>query len=111
MVKCKPFCCDSIRQKFLSTLAELGLEPLRVDLLPLIHLNHDHMQAYSLMDIRSVIFILPPFHIIRLSSIVHIHIDVVSRFINIYVNVDNARKSYNMKRREYIFYPMFKHVM
>lgn len=51
VVKCKPFCCDSIRQKFLSTLAELGLEPLRVDLLPLIHLNHDHMQAYSLMDI------------------------------------------------------------
>uniref|UniRef100_A0ACD5Y7T3 Uncharacterized protein n=1 Tax=Avena sativa TaxID=4498 RepID=A0ACD5Y7T3_AVESA len=51
VVKCKPFCCDSIRQKFLSTLEELGLEPLRVDLLPLIHLNHDHMQAYSLMDI------------------------------------------------------------
>ncbi|KAM0887653.1 hypothetical protein ACQ4PT_028877 [Festuca glaucescens] len=51
MVKCKPFCCDSIRQKFLTTLEELGLEPLRVDLLPLIHLNHDHMQAYSLMDI------------------------------------------------------------
>jgi predicted O-linked N-acetylglucosamine transferase (SPINDLY family) len=52
VVKCKPFCCDSIRQKFLTTLEELGLEPLRVDLLPLIHLNHDHMQAYSLMDIR-----------------------------------------------------------
>ncbi|KAM3239823.1 hypothetical protein ACQJBY_053485 [Aegilops geniculata] len=51
VVKCKPFCCDSIRQKFLSTLEELGLESLRVDLLPLIHLNHDHMQAYSLMDI------------------------------------------------------------
>jgi protein O-GlcNAc transferase len=51
VVKCKPFCCDSIRQKFLSTLEELGLEPLRVDLLPLIHLNHDHMQSYSLMDI------------------------------------------------------------
>ncbi|CAM0911619.1 unnamed protein product [Alopecurus aequalis] len=51
VVKCKPFCCDSIRLKFLSTLEELGLEPLRVDLLPLIHLNHDHMQAYSLMDI------------------------------------------------------------
>ncbi|XP_062195647.1 probable UDP-N-acetylglucosamine--peptide N-acetylglucosaminyltransferase SPINDLY [Phragmites australis] len=51
VVKCKPFCCDSIRQKFLTTLEELGLESLRVDLLPLIHLNHDHMQAYSLMDI------------------------------------------------------------
>lgn len=51
VVKCKPFCCDSVRQKFLTTLEQLGLEPLRVDLLPLILLNHDHMQAYSLMDI------------------------------------------------------------
>uniref|UniRef100_A0A0C9RQE7 Probable UDP-N-acetylglucosamine--peptide N-acetylglucosaminyltransferase SPINDLY n=1 Tax=Wollemia nobilis TaxID=56998 RepID=A0A0C9RQE7_9CONI len=51
VVKCKPFCCDSVRQRFLSTLEELGLESLRVDLLPLILLNHDHMQAYSLMDI------------------------------------------------------------
>ncbi|KAK7345311.1 hypothetical protein VNO77_15912 [Canavalia gladiata] len=51
VVKCKPFCCDSVRKKFLSTLEKLGLEPLRVDLLPLILLNHDHMQAYSLMDI------------------------------------------------------------
>jgi hypothetical protein len=33
-------------------LEQLGLEPLHVDLLPLILLNHDHMQAYSLMDIR-----------------------------------------------------------
>ncbi|KAK6139894.1 hypothetical protein DH2020_026371 [Rehmannia glutinosa] len=51
IVKCKPFCCDSVRQQFLSTLEKLGLESLRVDLLPLIILNHDHMQAYSLMDI------------------------------------------------------------
>ncbi|KAE9585369.1 putative protein O-GlcNAc transferase [Lupinus albus] len=51
VVKCKPFCCDSVKQRFLSTLEQLGMEPLRVDLLPLILLNHDHMQAYSLMDI------------------------------------------------------------
>ncbi|XWS56025.1 hypothetical protein CRYUN_Cryun09bG0050900 [Craigia yunnanensis] len=51
VVKCKPFCCDSVRQKFLTTLEQLGLESLRVDLLPLILLNHDHLQAYSLMDI------------------------------------------------------------
>ncbi|KAL0543655.1 hypothetical protein IC582_018756 [Cucumis melo] len=51
VVKCKPFCCDSVRQRFLSTLEQLGLESQRVDLLPLILLNHDHMQAYSLMDI------------------------------------------------------------
>ncbi|KAK9291179.1 hypothetical protein L1049_009367 [Liquidambar formosana] len=51
VVKCKPFCCDSVRQRFLSTLEQLGLESLRVDLLPLILLNHDHLQAYALMDI------------------------------------------------------------
>ncbi|XP_065855634.1 probable UDP-N-acetylglucosamine--peptide N-acetylglucosaminyltransferase SPINDLY [Euphorbia lathyris] len=51
VVKCKPFCSDSVRQRFLTMLEDLGLESLRVDLLPLILLNHDHMQAYSLMDI------------------------------------------------------------
>nr|ACF96937.1 SPINDLY [Sinningia speciosa] len=51
IVKCKPFCSDSVRLQFLSTLEKLGLESLRVDLLPLILLNRDHMQAYSLMDI------------------------------------------------------------
>uniref|UniRef100_A0A5B7A711 Probable UDP-N-acetylglucosamine--peptide N-acetylglucosaminyltransferase SPINDLY n=1 Tax=Davidia involucrata TaxID=16924 RepID=A0A5B7A711_DAVIN len=51
VVKCKPFCCDSIRHRILSTLEQFGLESLRVDLLPLILLNHDHMQAYALMDI------------------------------------------------------------
>jgi hypothetical protein len=52
--------------------------------------------------------ILPP-QVIRLSSITHIYIDVnksshtyMSRFINIYMNVGNARKSYNMKRRKYL---------
>ncbi len=28
----------------------------------------------------------------------------ISRFINIYMNVDDARKSYNMKRRKCIFF-------
>ena len=44
-------------------------------------------------------WLLPPFHIIRLSSIAYIHIDInesrhicVPRFINIYTNVGNARK-------------------
>jgi hypothetical protein len=45
---------------------------------------------------------------IRLYSIIRIHIYVnelrhirVPRFINIYMNIGNARKSYNLKRREY----------
>jgi protein O-GlcNAc transferase len=55
VVKCKPFCCDSVREGFLAKLQKLGVESLRIDLLPLILLNHDHMQAYSLMDIRCVL--------------------------------------------------------
>ncbi|XP_024521713.1 probable UDP-N-acetylglucosamine--peptide N-acetylglucosaminyltransferase SPINDLY [Selaginella moellendorffii] len=51
VVKCKPFCCDGIRDKFLAKFEELGVQPMRLDLLPLILLNHDHMQAYSFMDI------------------------------------------------------------
>ncbi len=50
---------------------------------------------------RIIYKILPPFHNIRLSSIVHIYLDVVSRFINIYMSVDSAGKSYIMKQREY----------
>jgi hypothetical protein len=53
--------------------------------------------------------LLPPFHNVRLHRIVHIHTNVnesshthMSRFINIYMNVDNARKSYNMKPRKYL---------
>ena len=53
--------------------------------------------------------VLPPFHNVSSSSIAHIHIDVneskyicVSRFINIYMNVGNARKSYIMKRKKYV---------
>ncbi len=53
--------------------------------------------------------ILPPFQVIRLSSIAHIHIDVnesshtyISKIhYHIYMNVGNARKSYNMKWRKY----------
>jgi hypothetical protein len=48
--------------------------------------------------------LLPPFplfYIIRLSSIVHIHIYVNESRHSIYMNVGNAIKSYNMKRRKY----------
>ena len=54
-------------------------------------------------------YILPPFHNVRLSSVAHIHLDVnesrhvyMFRFINIYMYVGNARKSYIVKRREYV---------
>ncbi len=53
--------------------------------------------------------ILPPFHNVSHSSIFHIHIDVneskhiyISRFININLNVENARMTYIVKRRKYI---------
>lgn len=46
------------------------------------------------------------FHIIRLSSTVHIYIDVIyiSSFINIYINVSNDKKFYNIKRRKWCNY-------
>ena len=50
--------------------------------------------------------LLHPFQFTRLSSIAHIYIYInefrhiyVSRFINIYMNVDNVRNSYNLKRK------------
>ncbi len=50
--------------------------------------------------------LLPPFHNVSHSSISHIHIDVnesrLSRFININMNVGNARMTYIVKQRKYI---------
>lgn len=77
-------------------------------------LNDDQYETYgvfrtgwSIMRQSRIYFLLPPFQIIKLSSIVHIYIDVneyrhtyMFRFINIYMNIDNARKSYNMIRRK-----------
>ena len=67
------------------------------------------MQESLIITMATLSQVLPPFHNVSLSSIVHIHIDVneskhicVSRLINIYMNMSNARKSYIMKRREYI---------
>lgn len=51
MVKCKPFSCPSISERFMAALEAEGVDPVRIDLLPLILLNHDHMQSYALMDI------------------------------------------------------------
>eukprot|EP00850_Spirogloea_muscicola_P015052 SM000112S23994 [mRNA] locus=s112:225802:238896:- [translate_table: standard] len=51
VVKCKPFSCTSIRDRFMAQMEQEGVDSLRIDLLPLVLLNHDHMQAYSLIDI------------------------------------------------------------
>ena len=52
--------------------------------------------------------VLPSFHNVSHSSIAHIYINVnesrhtyMSRFININMNVGNARMTYIVKRREY----------
>ena len=52
--------------------------------------------------------VLPLFQVIRFSSIAHIYIDVneskytyISGFINIYMNMSNVIKSYNMKWMKY----------
>ncbi len=53
------------------------------------------------------LLVFSPFHIVKLSNIAHIHINVngfrdiyVSRFIKIYMNMYNAKKSYIVKRRK-----------
>lgn len=51
--------------------------------------------------VRRVSELLPPFHNISHSSIFHININV-SRFINIKINVENARITYIVKWKEYM---------
>ncbi len=57
---------------------------------------------------KSINILLPPFHNVSHSSISHIHINVnvsrhiyLSKFININMNVKNARMTYIVKRRKY----------
>ena len=71
------------------------------------HVDHESLELLDQALESKRKELLSPFHNARFSSIAHIHIDVnesrhiyVSRFINIYINMDNARKSYDMKRRE-----------
>mgnify|MGYP003703298123 CR=1 FL=1 len=49
-----------------------------------------------------VYIVLPPFQNVSHSSISHIHVDDIFRFININMNMRNARINYIVKRREYI---------
>ena len=65
------------------------------------------MEGFGIID-RVWQIILLPFHNVNHSSIFHIHMDVneskwiyMSRFINININVENARMTYIVKRREY----------
>ena len=44
--------------------------------------------------------LLPPFHNVNCYNISHIHIDLISRFININMNVRDARVTYIVKRGE-----------
>ena len=57
--------------------------------------------------------LLPPFHNVSHSSISHIHIDVnesrhiyLSRFININMNIGNAKMTYIVKRRKYMIWQL-----
>ena len=83
---------------------------------PLVHcsllmLNHQpSFTPYVCLPCKDVVcknvvsnLLLHPFHNVRLSNIAHIYLDVnVFRFINIYIYVSNARKSYIVKRRKYL---------
>ncbi len=51
VLKNKPFACEAARSHVLQQLAAVGVEPWRVDLLPLAPGNAQHLATYSLMDI------------------------------------------------------------
>ncbi len=50
-LKNKPFACETAKAHFLGLLTSEGIEPWRVDLLPLAVANSDHLGQYCLMDI------------------------------------------------------------
>lgn len=51
VLKNKPFACEAAKAHFLNLLRLEGVEPCRVDLLPLLASNTDHLTTYSIMDI------------------------------------------------------------
>ncbi len=51
VLKNKPFACETAKGHFLGLLTSEGIEPWRVDLLPLAVANSDHLGQYCLMDI------------------------------------------------------------
>ena len=77
-----------------------------LNFLQILHRMNHFIGFYSVFRLKEL---LPPFHNVRLSSIIHIHIVVnesrhtyIFRFINIYMNIDNAIMTYIMKQRKYI---------
>ncbi|GLC45522.1 hypothetical protein PLESTM_001745500 [Pleodorina starrii] len=51
VLKNKPFACEAARGHLLAQLAAVGVEPWRVDLMPLAPGNAQHLATYALMDI------------------------------------------------------------
>lgn len=51
VLKNKPFACEMAKAHILNILSSLGIEPSRVDLLPLAPSNYEHLSSYSIMDI------------------------------------------------------------
>lgn len=51
VVKSKPFASETIRSKFLTRLAALGVDSSRVDCLPLMATTNEHLKSYSMVDL------------------------------------------------------------
>lgn len=51
VIKCKPFASETVKKKFIAKFQDRGIDSSRLTLIGLLPMNHDHMQAYSLMDI------------------------------------------------------------
>jgi len=51
VMKCKPFASQAVQNRILEIFAQKGISSSRIDLLPLMPRNYDHLKAYETMDI------------------------------------------------------------
>ena len=51
VMKCKPFASTAVQQRILAQFANNGIDSSRIDLMPLMQRNYDHLKAYELIDI------------------------------------------------------------
>jgi protein O-GlcNAc transferase len=51
LMKCKPFATKEVQERVLQTFESFGVDPIRIDLLPLASKTEDHLSMYSLVDI------------------------------------------------------------
>lgn len=51
LMKCKPFASPTVCSKILKRFSDLGIDPNRVELIPLLPTTNEHLDTYSMVDI------------------------------------------------------------